>query len=145
MSNLTIGGTSAIGTPAPNTDIDGKFTETFLVPQLSAGTQTVLATIGGINANSSVTITTAPVAPVVSTNATEVVFAADIASDNLVRVWRFSNATQAWSFFDPRPAFATANTLSEATTGDIVWVNLVAATTFQGQSLLAGWSQIVLD
>ena len=145
MTGLTIGGVSAIPTPAPSTDIDGVFSATVLVPQLASGTQAILATIGGISANTSVTVTTATAAPTVTTNATEDVFADEIASDNLVRVWRFDNATQSWAFFDPRPAFAAANTLVEASSGDIVWVNVTAQTTFQGQTLFPGWNLISLN
>jgi hypothetical protein len=56
MTVLTIGAVSAIPNPAPSTDIDGMFTTTVLVPQLATGTQAVLVTIGGISANSSVTV-----------------------------------------------------------------------------------------
>ena len=83
--------------------------------------------------------------PPVTTNATADVFADEIASDNLVRVWRFDNATQTWAFFDPRPAFADANTLTEASSGDIVWVNVIEQTTFQGQTLFPGWNLISLN
>ena len=81
----------------------------------------------------------------VTTNATETTYADEIASDNLVRVWWFNNETQAWSFFDPRPAFSAANSYTSATTGDIVWVNVNAQTTFQGQTLYAGWNLISIN
>ena len=55
-------------------------------------------------------------------NVTTDVFASLIAVDNLTRAWRFSNANQTWAFFDPRPAFARANTLTESLSGDIIWV-----------------------
>jgi hypothetical protein len=146
MTSLTIGAVSAIPTPAPSTDIDGVFSATVLVPQLSSGTQAVLATIGGISANSSVAVTTAVAATVVTTTETATVFADVISnSDNLVRVWRFDNATQAWSFYDPRDAFASANTLTEASSGNIVWVNVTADQAFQSTTLYAGWNLISLD
>ena len=85
------------------------------------------------------------VPPAASEDDTATVFADDIASDNLVRVWYYSNATQAWSFYDPRPAFASAYTYTTATGGNIVWVNVVANTTFQSQSLYAGWNLISLQ
>ena len=65
--------------------------------------------------------------------------------DNLVRVWRFSNADQSWSFYDPRPAFASANTLAKTGAGDIVWVNVTAEQTFQSGTLFPGWNLISLD
>ena len=61
MTALTIGGVSAIPTPAPATNVDGVFSTPALVPQLATGTQAILVTIGGISANSSVTVTATPV------------------------------------------------------------------------------------
>ena len=65
--------------------------------------------------------------------------------DNLVRVWRFSNADQSWNFYDPRPAFASANTLAKTGAGDIVWVNVTAEQTFQSATLFPGWNLISLN
>jgi hypothetical protein len=149
MTALTIGGVSAIPTPAPATGEDGAKTAEALVPALSLGPQTVSVTIGGITGTSSVTIVAAPVAPVVpvvaAPVATATTFAAVIAqADNLVRVWRYSNADQSWVFYDPRPAFAAANTLATTAIGNIVWVNVKVQQTFQGQTLYAGWNQIAL-
>ena len=77
---------------------------------------------------------------------TEVVFADVIANDDsLVRVWRFSNADQLWDFYDPRPAFASANTLAKTGAGDIVWVNVTAEQTFQSGTLFPGWNLISLN
>ena len=145
LSVLTIGGISALPTPAPATDSSGNFTASVLVPALSTGTQTLLATAGGISANVPITITAAATTPTVTTSATETTFADEITADNLVRVWWFSNENQAWSFFDPRPAFSAANTYGSASTGDIVWVNVTAQTTFQSATLFPGWNLISLD
>jgi hypothetical protein len=77
---------------------------------------------------------------------TRTVFAEVIANnDNLARVWRYSNATQTWAFFDPRPAFAAANTLTNTSSRDIVWVNVKVQQTFQGQTLFPGWNLISLQ
>jgi hypothetical protein len=62
----------------------------------------------------------------------------------LVRVFRFDNATQVWAFFDPRPAFASANDLVTSTGGDILWVRVNNAQDFNGLSLFDGWNLIVL-
>ena len=142
---LDIGGVSALPTPSPATGSDGSFSATVLVPALGTGIQTVLVTAGGTSSNLPITIVTAAAVPTVTTNATETTFADEITADNLVRVWWFSNADQAWSFFDPRPAFSTANSYTSATTGDIVWVNVTAETTFQGATLFPGWNLIALD
>jgi hypothetical protein len=77
---------------------------------------------------------------------TATVFADVIANDDsLVRVWRFSNAEQSWNFYDPRPAFASANTLVKTGAGDIVWVNVTAEQTFQSGTLFPGWNLISLN
>ena len=49
--------------------------------------------------------------------------------DSLVRVFNFNNVTKTWSFYDPRPEFADANTISELTDGDIYWINVSAEQT----------------
>jgi hypothetical protein len=78
--------------------------------------------------------------------ATGTVFADVIANnDNLVRVWRYSNATQSWAFYDPRPAFSVANTLTNPSSKDIVWVNVKVQQTFQGQTLFPGWNLVSLQ
>jgi len=149
MSVLTLGGVSALPVPNPSSDGDGNFTATFLIPQLSVGSKALIGTIGsgtsGVTANTSFTLLATAVTPTVTTQDTTVVFADEIASDNLVRVWLFSNTTKEWTFFDPRPAFAAANDMTSSSSGDIVWVNLTADTTFQGTDLTAGWSVISLD
>jgi len=145
MTALSVGAVSAIPTPAPSTDIDGKFTTTVLVPQLATGTQAVLAEIGGISANSSVSVTTATAVEVVETQTTADVFADEVASENLVIVWRL-NADQSWSFYREGEAFKIAdNFMTEHDSGDIVQIKVVAETTFQGKTLVAGWTFHVLD
>ena len=149
MSVLTLGGVSALPVPNPSSDGDGNFSATFLIPQLSVGSKALIGTIGsdtsGVTANTSFTLLATAVTPTVTTQDTTVVFADDIASDNLVRVWLFSNTTKEWTFFDPRPAFEAANSLTSSSSGDIVWVNFLADSTFQGTAYTAGWNQISLD
>jgi hypothetical protein len=99
----------------------------------------------GFSASATFTATAAKATPAASTDQTETVFADVIANDdNLVRVWRFSNADQSWSFFDPRPAFAAANTLAKTGAGDIVWVNVNTEESFQSGTLFPGWNLISL-
>jgi hypothetical protein len=106
----------------------------------------VKVTLGGIVGTASLTIVEAAAVPVVTTTATGTVFATVVSNaDNLVRVWRYSNATQSWAFYDPRTAFAAANTLTTTTSKDIVWVNVKVKQTFQGKDLFAGWNLISLD
>lgn len=44
--------------------------------------------------------------------------------DNLVRAWKFDAATQTWDFYDPRPAFASFNTVREVVTTNFFWMKL---------------------
>ena len=145
-SQLDIGTIDARPTPSPSTDADGNFEVTVLVPGLTVGTQAVIVQIGSITANTSLTVVAETVVVASTTNPTETVFADVIASDdNLVRVWWFSNADQSWSFYDPRPAFAAANTYGDASSGDIVWVNVLTQQDFQDETLYPGWNLISLD
>ena len=112
------------------------------MPQLDAGVQTVEANVGNTTASASFIVSAAGAVGVVTTQATEVAFAAEITAGNLVRVWNFDNASKVWSFFDPD--FGDVSSYDTATSGDIVWVNVTEATTFQGKTLTAGWNLIVL-
>jgi hypothetical protein len=147
VSTLNIGSASALPSPAPRASRNGDVTATVVVPLLNAGSYTVTMS-NGTNFSASATFkATAAKATVASTaDNTEVIFADVIANDdNLVRVWRFSNADQSWAFFDPRPAFSAANTLAKTGAGDIVWVNVNAEEAFQGGTLFPGWNLISLN
>lgn len=44
--------------------------------------------------------------------------------DNLIRVFHFRNSTKDWLFYDPRPAFAAANTLVDLQDRTIYWLKV---------------------
>ena len=67
-----------------------------------------------------------------------------IAQDNLVAVWRFSNADYSWSFYVPDDAFYGINNLTLGA-GDIVWVNIENEQGFQTGTLFPGWNLISLN
>ena len=117
------------------------------MPLLNPGSYTVTMTNGtGFSASATFTAVAAKVVAASTADDTATIFADVISNDdNLVRVWRFSNADQSWSFYDPRPAFAAANTLAKTGAGDIVWVNVTAEQTFQSGTLFPGWNLISLD
>jgi hypothetical protein len=145
VTTITVGGIDAKPSPAPATDNSGDFSATIMVPGLTTGTHAISVTAGSVTASSSIeVVSTVSAAAAVSTE-TQDVFADSIAADNLVRVWKFSNADQSWSFYDPREAFAAANTLANTVTGDIVWVNVTAEESFQSGTLYPGWNLIALD
>ena len=145
VTTITVGGIDAKPSPAPATDANGDFSASIMVPGLTTGTHAISVTAGSVTASSSIeVVSTVSAAAAVSTE-TQDVFADSIAADNLVRVWKFSNADQSWSFYDPREAFAAANTLANTVTGDIVWVNVTAEESFQSGTLYPGWNLIALD
>ena len=145
VGTLTIGGIDAKPTPAPATDTDGGFTTTVMVPGLVNGNHSISVTAGSTTGSTSIKVVATTAATVAPSTATEDVFADSIAADNLVRVWKFSNADQSWSFYDPREAFSAANTLADTVSGDIVWVNVTAEESFQSGTLYPGWNLISLD
>jgi len=121
-----------------------------MVPGLVAGNHTVKVTASSVTGSKSLKVVATTAAVVAVSTATEDVFADAIADGSLVRVWKFSNADQSWSFYDPREAFASANTLSDTGSGDIVWVNVNADQNFSGTDtddgdLSSGWNLIVLN
>tara|TARA_Y100000588_G_C14048914_1_gene836259 strand:+ start:184 stop:720 length:537 start_codon:yes stop_codon:yes gene_type:complete len=146
VSTLKIGSASVLPSPAPRAARNGDINAEIVVPLLNAGTYTVvMENAAGFSASTTFKALAAKAPAASSTDATETVFADVIAADdNLVRVWRFSNATQSWDFYDPRPAFADANTLAKTGAGDIVWVNVNTEQTFQAQTLFPGWNLISL-
>jgi hypothetical protein len=145
VGTMTIGGLDIKPTPAPSTDVDGGFSATVMVPGLVEGSHNVSVTASSVTGSVSLKVVATTAAVVAVSTATADVFADSIAADNLVRVWKFSNADQSWSFYDPREAFAAANTLADTASGDIVWVNVTAEESFQSGTLYPGWNLIALD
>ena len=47
-----------------------------------------------------------------------------ITADNLERAFLFDNLSKSWVFFDPRPAFASANTLTQLDPNKIYWLKI---------------------
>ncbi|MCH7843545.1 MAG: hypothetical protein IID01_12360 [Chloroflexi bacterium] len=145
LSKLEIGGAD-VRTGVSTSDDVGSLTVEFTVPGLT-GSQLVTIKIGGTaEVSTSINVVKVKGTAAAATTAPAVIFADLIANDdNLVRVWRFSNATQTWEFYDPRPAFEHANTLEKSGAGDIVWVNVTSEQAFQNTTLFPGWNLISLD
>jgi len=140
VSSLTFGNVQAMPSPSPTTDRNGAFTSNVLVPDLPAGNQRVLGVAGNIMSFTSFTVS----APSISPALTVVGLSPLLDSDNLVRVWTFNKVTKEWTFFDPRPAFAPANTITQLVPGGVYWLNLIVAQmatlNFKQRSLSAGWN-----
>ena len=124
------------------TDGIGDFTVSVIVPGIDSGTHVLQVDAG----NSIATwVMTVPDAAVILTRPSEDVFADLTEAGNLTVVWYFDNATKEWSFYDPRPEVAAAVDLNEVTSGDNVWIQVVANQMFQGAMLTAGWNLVTLD
>ena len=139
---MEIGGVDVRPVPAPATSIEGDFTSTVLVPQLELGNQTVSVRVSQTTITTFLQIGTAAV----SRDPADVFGSL---SERLTRVWQFDNATQNWSFYDPRPEFADFNSLTEVSSGQIVTVILSEGDSVGFAStpgtLYAGTNQVVLD
>ena len=48
----------------------------------------------------------------------------NLLENNLIRVFHFDNTTKRWSFYDPNPDFAPANTLKELVQNEAYWVQV---------------------
>ena len=144
LSVLTVGGAD-VRDGVVTSDTEGGATTSFIVPGVT-GSNIVTITIGAESVSTSISVLVASTTAAAATTAPADIFADVIANDdNLVRVWRFSNADQTWEFYDPRAAFASANTLEKSGAGDIVWVNVIAEEAFQSTTLYPGWNLISLD
>ena len=77
---------------------------------------------------------------------TEQALAPLILRDNLVRVWHHDNIEKLWSFYDPRPAFAAANTLKELAGFEVYMIQVVEEQTVvlngHRHQLIPGWNFI---
>ena len=143
LSVLTIGGAD-VRSGVVTSDTAGGLTTSFIVPDV-AGSNSVTVTIGTETVSTSFTVLAAKT-PAAAATDPETIFADVIANDdNLIRIWRFDNATRVWEFYDPRPAFQAANTLVKSGAGDIIWVNVAAEQAFQGGTLFPGWNLITLN
>ena len=151
VSSTRAGNISVSGSTAPVTDNDGKFVSFFYMPLFSPGVQTITATAGGITAVNSFTVTegVAAVQPLPTPEPT--ILAAQALEtltkgDNLIRVWAFDNNAKRWTFFDPRPAFAKANTIKIMEPGRVYWLRLnrVQSTALNGKAvfLYEGWNLV---
>ena len=132
ITSVIFGGAQVLPSPAPNTDADGKFNITVLVPQVPPGVHSVTLTAGGISTVGTFTVSAPSGPPIPTPTPTplpaltpSVGLAPLLAADNVVRVWNFANSTKRWPFFDPRPAFAPANKIFAMAPSQVYWINVV--------------------
>ena len=138
LSELTIGGAN-VREGVDVTDEQGNLTTSFTVPGLT-GSQLVRVTIGNDDVSTSLIVQKGTTSTVTDPRA---LFASEIASGNLVRIFYFDNGTKQFSFFDP--AFDDeANTLNSIVKGQIVDIGVNANTTFRGVDLTPVYNRIAL-
>ena len=108
-----------------NTDENGDWQATeILVPQLEIGTHSVIAKVGNVTANTAFTVLDSGAARPRG-EGTPVMDAVEPIGENLERAFHFNNGTKSWTFYDPRPEFADANTVTEFISGQIYWLKII--------------------
>ena len=151
VSSNRAGYIAVLGSPAPVTDGEGRFVSYFAMPLFTPGFQTITATAGGITAVSNFEViegaaVNEPLPAPQPSTVPEQALGSLTQGDNLVRVWTFDNASKTWSFFDPRPAFAKANTIRSMVPGRIYWLRLnrvqTAALNGKRVELFEGWNLV---
>jgi hypothetical protein len=149
VSNTRAGNINVSRSPAPATDDNGAFLSYFSMPVFSPGFQTVSVTVEGLEGATFFDVLAGtPViqplpTPPPSSVPTDALKALTVGND-LVRVWTFDNGTKRWEFFDPRPAFSSANTIETMVPGRIYWLQLrrdrSVALNGKVASLFDGWN-----
>ena len=151
VTNIGAGNTNVTSSPPPATDDDGKFVTFFAMPMFSPGVQTITAIGGNVTAVAVFTVLEgAPVVQALPTPPPSSMPAEALKAltegDNLIRVWTFDNSSKTWEFFDPRPAFAQANTIKTMVPGRIYWLRLnrVQSAPLNGKAVLlfVGWNLV---
>lgn len=150
-TTLDIGGVSLLPSPSPSTGPDGILSVSVLIPQFDVGAKVVRLTVGGVTAVTTFTIvevvpTATPLPTATPFPDIDTAKGLEPLSGNLVRVWAFDNGTKEWSYYDPRPIFASTNTVSKLSRGQIYWikVNIPATVILNGsrRTLFEGWNLI---
>ena len=112
------------------TDRDGKLNiEGLIVPGIDPGTYALVVGVGEAEERTTASVNYTVIdeglpqrAPVAVLEGLEPL------GEKLVRVFRFNNATKTWEFYDPRPEFAEANTISQMFGGNVYWLNITEDT-----------------
>ena len=135
------------------TDGAGGFETTFMVPGIDMGSQAVMVGVGEATVSVPFTVTEGSAAPAPRGMPLTKALAHLIASDNLVRVWRFDASRQdeppgfGWFLYDTREPFASVNSLGMLETGGVYWIKVREAQTAtlgdKERVLHSGWNLVV--
>jgi len=127
VKSIKLGGISVLGNRTVNTDADGNFiAASLLVPGLDPGSYALVVSVGtGSQETTSVGIFEVTVQQRDTSSGSPAAGLAPLLdADNLERAFYFRNSTKDWLFYDPRPAFAAANTLKELRNREIYWLKV---------------------
>ena len=144
VSTLTIGGVDSRPAPVPATDADGELSTEVMIPQLATGSHAISVTISSTTASSNFSVTASSTDTGVKSGVADAI--GTPVGDNLVRVFNFNNATKDWTFYDPDPDLADANTLANVASGSVYWIKVTADAEVvlngTSRSLYAGWNLV---
>ena len=126
VSSIELGTKNVLGARVFYTDRDGKLDiGPFLVPGIDPGTYALVVGVGEAEERTTASVNYTVIdeglpqrAPVAVLEGLEPL------GEKLVRVFRFNNATKTWEFYDPRPEFAEANTITQLFGGNVYWLNI---------------------
>jgi hypothetical protein len=144
VTTLTVGGVDARPAPVPATDGTGTLSTEIMVPSLAVGSHAISITIASTTASANFSVTSTGISAAASDAVGDAI--GTPVGDNLVRVFAFDNATKDWSFYDPSPDLADANTLSNVSAGSVYWIKTLedATVALNGtdRALYSGWNLV---
>ncbi len=122
VESVEFGGRGALGGRTVNTDDAGNL----VIPGVQVPGLEILPFDLVVNVNG---ITATTVFEVIDSGegqglATQVTEGLEPLGDSLERVFYFNNFSKVWTFYDPRPEFAGANSLSELVESQVYWLKL---------------------
>jgi hypothetical protein len=161
VSSVVMGGIPVLTDQTIYTDGDGDLSLSFTVPMLENGTVAVSVAVGDTSRVTTFVITdgltgepetvesgpvSGPPPPQWTPQRHSVSASLVPLGKNLIRVFHFDNATKGWSFYDPKPEFAPANTLGELVQQQGYWVQVKWDETIwlgeKPRELYRGWNLI---
>ena len=129
VDEIRIGNRSVLGIPVPSTDREGNLAiPNLMVPGMQPGIYPLIVEIGTGELRTVAAASFEVLEQGVAIPGDSVAAAVEPLGDSLVRIFRFDSSTKAWLFYDPRPAFANANTIEELVSGEVYWVNVARTT-----------------
>ena len=126
LDELMVDGRDATPSPSPSTDRNGNVTFTFRIPGSDPGVVNVAATFDDTTASTTFTVTEGRG---VVDGSVETILASVISEDALDRVFVFDNETKEWLWHISDPAFASTNTLTGLSSGDLAWIKVSKSVT----------------